>query len=190
MEALFVIAVIASVIFVIYMLSRGRYFAITSWSKYQDELNYDPNKFYEDVQRKIEEKNIEGITIKTVQHSQGIRGFSAKRLYLEVNRNNLRILLCSAPFGTTNFFSYWLLEKVTAGQIGLSRIPIIGRLFAKGVRKITFFTKDTESVFLAVVEEAFKETMNEIFESKGMRKLQPEDYRPDFNNRFDSRISG
>jgi hypothetical protein len=70
-------------------------------------LDFDTStqEFYDAIEKDLEERKLTGLEISRINYAEGGLLFSARREYLRMRRERLVFDVCSAPFGTTWFFS-------------------------------------------------------------------------------------
>lgn len=79
------------------------------WHSTVEGFHTDGKEFYHLVKAAVEERQIPDVKFSVVDHKEG--GFAtAKRQYLRVQRGALVFDICTAPFGTGQFFSWWLVS--------------------------------------------------------------------------------
>lgn len=87
------------------------------WSTLVEGLEASPQECYAAIEEAIERREIPGARTSRVTYNEG--GFlSADRIYLRVNRKQLGIDICAAPFGKGFFFSWWLGELPPSNVLG------------------------------------------------------------------------
>lgn len=70
-----------------------------------DNFESSTGDFYDAIQHELAERRLEGLEISRIEYAEGGL-LSAKREYLRMRRERLVFDVCSAPFGTTWFFSW------------------------------------------------------------------------------------
>lgn len=81
--------------------------ARSHWSQLMEGMQASPTDFYQAIADAIERRQVPGRSLSRVQWREG-GWFSAKRLYLRVERGDDLIDICGAPFGNAFFASSWL----------------------------------------------------------------------------------
>jgi hypothetical protein len=82
-----------------------------SWHRYFDDLALSSPDFYKAIEDALATRQIPGIRVRYVTFFE--RGLlSAKRLYLQIERDWMIYRICAAPFGTGYFFSSRLFLNV------------------------------------------------------------------------------
>jgi len=82
-----------------------------------DNFDTSTAEFYQAIEHDLGARELTGLEISRIEYAEG-GVLSAKREYLRLRRERLVFDVCSAPFGTTWFFSYRFAE-----------IPIVIRLW-------------------------------------------------------------
>ena len=81
------------------------------WQMVVENFNTSTLDFYKTVEGAVSKRQLPDVTFdRTDMKEGGI--LSAKREYLLVKRGKLTFAVCSAPYGTGQFFSWWLLEQL------------------------------------------------------------------------------
>jgi hypothetical protein len=83
---------------------------ISHWSTLVRDFEYSAEVFYDKVEQAIKKQDVPITEISRFEHSEG-GIFTAKREYLRVKRGKLIFDICAAKYGTSYFFSYWLVEN-------------------------------------------------------------------------------
>lgn len=166
------ILILLLIIFIVYALikvnSRSIKVVHSHWHQLFETRTFTPEEFYEALQSRIAEKEIEKLVITRVLHSEGGMVLSANRTYLRVKFREFMMDICAAPFAREEFFvSWWLGDAGFTFRDFLISIPVIGRLFTK--REKTFYELDTEIMFKETVAKTVKETIEQFSEIKGVR---------------------
>lgn len=138
------------------------------WHYMFDTHPFTPLEFYDSLKVAIGEKEINGASFVSINHSE--RGLlSANREYLRVKFREYMMDLCAAPFAKESFFvSWWLGDAGITFRDYLTTIPVIGRLFNR--REKTFYEQDTEIMFKETVARCVKDTIEQLTQSKGLRQ--------------------
>ena len=74
------------------------------WYVLLEDFQTSTPEFYESIESALEERQVEGLQKSRVEFPEGGPG-SPRRLYLRLRRERLIFDVCSAPFGTSWFFS-------------------------------------------------------------------------------------
>ncbi len=84
---------------------------ISNWSTLIEGFNTSALEFYKLVEEGVAKRQVPNVEFARKDIREG-GILSAKREYLLVKRGKLTFAVCSAPFGTGQFFSWWLLEQL------------------------------------------------------------------------------
>lgn len=74
-----------------------------------DHFQTSSDEFYKTIEAELEARNVPGLEVSRLDYREGGM-LSSKRDYLRMRRERLTFDLCSAPFGTSWFFSYRFCE--------------------------------------------------------------------------------
>ena len=80
------------------------------WSMLLPDFSYSPREFYALVDAKLEEWEIPGLVLGRIDLHES-SSLSAKREYLNLERERLAFYVCAAPFGTGFFVSSRLVDE-------------------------------------------------------------------------------
>lgn len=90
------------------MATHGR--AISHWHALLDDFQTSALEFYKSVEEELARREVPSSRTERVLHREG-GALTAQREYLRISRERLTFDLCAAPFGKSQFFSWWLAEK-------------------------------------------------------------------------------
>jgi len=96
--------------------------AKSHWQTVVENFNTSTLDFYKTVEEAVARRQLPDVTVERTDLKEG-GILSAKREYLLIKRGRHIFAVCSAPFGTGQFFSWWLLE----------RMPRFGMLVVLGI---------------------------------------------------------
>lgn len=147
---------------------------LSHWHHRFDTIPFSPQEFYDGLSSNLRSKEMDKLSFSRLTYSEG--GFlSPQRIYLRIQYKELIYDVCAAPFAKEFFVSWWLGEVDNPTYNLLTAIPFIGKLFEK--RAKTFYEMDTEVMFKEAVSLCVKETINQLSETKGSRKLTEADWK-------------
>ena len=92
------------------------------WFASADDFTFEPQEFYETVQKNLEAIKVPGLECSQVEYAEG-GGLSANRIYLRLIRERLAFDICAAPFGTRYFFTCRTLYS--PARLTLSHIIVV-----------------------------------------------------------------
>jgi hypothetical protein len=146
---------------------------LAHWHLLLDDFATSPKEFYAAVEQALSDRQVPSIKTVRIDTSEGGL-FSAKREYLRVIKDDLTFDICAAPYGTSFFFSSWLVTKPGC----LTALPYVGVLFNFLVKGVTYFVMDTRIMFQESVHRAVTGTIDSMRTAKGLRALTPEEAKP------------
>src|SRR5688572_16224054 len=79
------------------------------WYSPVDNFQYATADFYQRIESELAARKVPGLEISRVEFSEG-GPLSVKREYLRLKRERFVFDICAAPFGTSYFFSFRLVE--------------------------------------------------------------------------------
>jgi hypothetical protein len=147
---------------------------LSHWYHQIDGMQGSSKAFYMAVEQAVERRKIPDIRVSRVDHREG-GILSAKREYLRVRRKELIFDICSAPFGTGFFVSWWL------GRMPESlwaQIPVIGWFWRHFLKPMTYYRMDTALMFQESIRLAVLEILDGATEAKGLRCMSELERRP------------
>lgn len=156
---------------------------LSHWHHSFENLQESPQKFYNSLVEAISQRNIPGIDISRIDYREG-GVFSAKRLYLRVQRKEHIFDICAAPFGSGFFFSWWLGEKISLFWSLVILIPFFGIPMVTAFRPQTYFRHDTALMFQDSISSAVHEVIDGITKAKGLRSLSEPERKPIMSDFF------
>jgi len=102
------------------------------WYVPLDNFDYSSNDFYQSIEKELQSRKVPGLELSRVNLSEGGL-LSEKREYLRLKRERLVFDICAAPFGTSYFFSFRLVELPLGIKIMELVIFLVGCLLAFGL---------------------------------------------------------
>lgn len=97
------------------------------WSTLIENLQESPQRFYQSVEVALKARQIPSTENTRIEYREG-GVLSARREYLHVERGNLVVDICGAPFGTGFFVSWWLAEAELSLNPLLKVLAVVGML--------------------------------------------------------------
>lgn len=149
---------------------------VSSWSTLVEKFNTSTLDFYNAVETNIQKRQAPDIKFSRKNLSES-HIFSSSREYLLVRRKKLTFAVCSAPYGTGQFFSWWLLEEQPLLDRLLLPLPFVGRFWEAFFMRVTFYQADTIAMFRLTLQQAVREAIDEVAGAQG-RRLLPDELTP------------
>lgn len=141
-----------------------------NWSHLFVEMNQDPVSFYELVEEILVSREVPDIKTSRKHFKEG-NFLSHTRLYLEVSRGDLIFHICTAPWGTSCFFSIWTRKKANTLDDLLAKLPLIGNFFAQINQYDSYYKLDTDTMFRKSVHQSVIAAIDLLTETRGIRGL-------------------
>jgi hypothetical protein len=154
----------------------------SNWSLLLPNFKFSTEKFYELVQKEMENHEISELSFNEVCLKTG-NLFSHERIYLRVRWQDYHYDLCFAPFGDGCFVSWWLIFSTTEIEDILTNIPLIGILIKRAFYTQTYYKIDTASMFMTYAHHSVLAVIDEITKNTGIR-LSQEERKPILKNIF------
>ena len=149
----------------------------SNWNTLIDNFDFSSKEFYALLKKELLSNEIKGIETSFEMLSEG--GYaSKKRLYLRVTWKNFQYDMCAAPFGKGFFVSWWLLHSASAGQIIISKIPLVGIWLSKNLFRTTYYKIDTASMFQTYCHQSVLNVIDNITKEKGFKALSEDQRKP------------
>lgn len=111
------------------------------WQTVVENFNTSTLDFYKTVEEAVAKRQLPEVTFERTDMKEG-GVLSAKREYLLVKRGKYIFAVCSAPYGTGQFFSWWLLERlprfallIVLGVLAFVPLLLIGMMATMGFVK-------------------------------------------------------
>lgn len=114
--------------------------AKSHWQTVVENFNTSTLDFYKTVEEAVAKRQLPDVSFERTDMKEG-GILSAKREYLLVKRGKLIFAVCSAPYGTGQFFSWWLLERLPryALMIALGALAALPLLLVGMMATLGFF---------------------------------------------------
>jgi len=155
---------------------------ISHWHQPFEDTKLSSQDFYRTLFDAIKGCAFPNVVMEKKIHLEGTL-LSPGREYLRIRRDEYTFDVCAAPFGTNFFISYWLSEEQGCGVALVRAIPFIGKGWARLISQKTFYQQDTEIMFKESIRAVLMEVIAKLAdEGKGLRKLSPEDSKPQFDS--------
>lgn len=152
--------------------------AIGNWSHLFQDMQHDPNTFYDLVERLLKERQVPDFSSKKIIIGEGSI-LSHNRLYLEISRGDYIFHICAAPWGTGFFFSWWVRQKMSDIDQLLILIPFAGSRIVKMRQQQSYYKLDTDSMFRKSVHQCVLAAIDSLTTAKGARGLSELERVPD-----------
>jgi len=150
---------------------------IAHWYTLIENLQASPMQFYASIEEAIKQRQIPDVKTERVDWREG-GIFSARREYLRVRRKEFLFDICGAPFGNGFFVSSWLGEVPSGFLALLAEIPVVGPLFERVFKPLTYYKIDTALMFQSGIHAAVLEVIDGLTKAKGLRALSELERKP------------
>lgn len=157
--------------------SSSSTFIYAHWYTLIEGLQTSSIAFYSSVERAIRERQIPEIKLSHIDWKEGGL-FSAKRVYLRVQRRENIFDICGAPFGTAFFVSWWRGEPMGCLYWMADSFPLVGGFLKMLLRPPTYYRIDTGLMFQSAIHGAILEVIDGLTEAKGLRALSDLERKP------------
>jgi hypothetical protein len=95
--------------------------------------------------------------------------------------------ICAAPYGDGFFVSWWLGPRPRGCLSIILVVPIFFEIFDRFLRPVTYYYKDTGSMFLTAMHSAILEVIDQITQAQGVRGPTELDRKPIHRDFFHGR---
>jgi hypothetical protein len=136
-----------------------------------EDFQLSAQEFYKIVEKILDDRAFPDVDTEIKQLNMG-GFFSPQRDYLVIRGGDLEFYICAAPFGKNFFISYFLKTK----EMG-SVEAFFTRLFGSSTSK-SFYEIDSQAMFQAGAKSAIMKAIQQVTESRGVRKLQDHELIP------------
>lgn len=181
--------------------------ALGHWSTLVENFETSALDFYKAVEATLASRRIPKLKMRRINFGEG-GVVDAWREYLRIERGDLKVDVCAAPFGTSYFFSWWLSGRQRLGwlavvlvgavlllltwtsrafsfgskvQLSLLLLLVVGvgvPLVQKLLRRVTYYSVDTTLMFKTTVHRVVTETVSGLLSAKGLRALSEDEKKP------------
>jgi hypothetical protein len=93
-------------------MSNSNEAVLSHWYELFENFSTSTQDFYAAVEEAIRRRKVPDIAISRVLFNEG-GAWTAKREYLRIKRGRIVVDICSAPYGTSHFFSWWVAKLPT-----------------------------------------------------------------------------
>ena len=166
----FIAIAIASIIFLILVLSKKSVIVHHNWVTSLIGEKFSTEEFYKTLASYIQKLDMPDVKMNTITFPTR-NALSEKQLYLRILRKDDVYDVCAAPFGSGCFISFWFAEPRKRLKEIAAHIPKVASVMDEFEKK-TRYEIDTAAVFRRWVEDAIEETINEFNTDKGIRILK------------------
>ena len=142
---------------------------LSQWTKSFPFCSMSSNEFYTSVAEIVKSHKMPNCKIGRVDLKEGGL-MSSSREYLRIQRNDIVLDLCAAPFGTDFFISWWMYETESLIHQILGN-SYLGTLLRNVKKSKTFYQADEEAMFRGCVHECVIEAIDLMTKNKGIREL-------------------
>ncbi|MFY0602760.1 MAG: hypothetical protein JXQ93_02340 [Flavobacteriaceae bacterium] len=172
---------IVIILILIWVLKKQKKDYHSNWNTLLDNFSYSTEEFYELLKKELGSHGIK--TMEMTNKSLCEDGMClTKRRYLRVSWKDYQYYICAAPFGNGFFISWHLIYNDPGIKVFISKIPFIGRWLAGKLFHVTFYKRDTASMFMTYTQQSVLKVIDDITKNKGVRALSEDQKRPILND--------
>lgn len=150
---------------------------LSHWYNLLENFQFSSQEFYKQVEATLKSRNVPNLDVSRITYREG-GPLSAKREYLRLQRKDHLFDLCAAPFGTGFFVSWWLGDSTGFLVNIILLIPVVGNLFVRFFRPLTYYKIDTALMFQESVHSSVLEVIDQLAKAKGLRALSETERKP------------
>lgn len=154
----------------------------SNWNTLLDNFSHSTEDFYELLKQELSSRGIKNLRTINKSLNQDSIGF-VKRKYLRITWKDYDYYVCAAPFGKGFFISWHLVYKDSPFQMFINKIPFVGLWLTNRLFHITFYKRDTASMFMTYTHQSVLKVIENITKEQGMR-LTEQEKKPILNNIF------
>lgn len=157
----------------------------SNWNTYLEGLTgISSDEYYQQLQEKLESKNVEGISYTRVMLSK--RGMlSSRREYLRISFEDVAHDISFYPFALGTYASSWSYQTLTGGELLVASIPYIGLWLHKKFYPETYYIMDARKMMQLLIHETQLEIIDGYTTQKGLRKLSEQQRQLQTRSVFD-----
>jgi hypothetical protein len=178
-----ILVVILPLFILFFLLRRKKKTYHSHWNTLLAGFNYSSQEFFELVEAELYKHEVDDISTGYTNLATGGIG-SDRRMYLEVEWNNLHYYICAAPFGDSFFVSAWLQNTHSAFEVLIYKIPLIGGRIHRLLFPETIYKIDTASMFMTFAHSSLMKVITEVTKDTGVRALTEEEKKPILHDVF------
>lgn len=183
MDILLLLIFFAFIVFVISLVLRSPKILHAHWNTLIDDYRTPTQDFYQKLKEELSSHGIENLEIQEVSIATG-NVLSSKRLYLRVSWNAYTYDCCCAPFGNGTFFSWWLYSEKKDLELLVYKIPFVGNTLSSMFFPVTYYTRDTASMFMTYVQASVLKVVDGQTKAEGIRPLSELERKPMVHDLF------
>jgi len=176
-----IISTIIGTLILIWIFKRSVKDYHSHWNTLLDNFSYSTEEFYNLLKEELSSHGIKEMSMVHKSLNEDNMGFS-KRRYLRVSWKDYEYYICAAPFGKGFFVSWHLIYKDSPFQVFIAKIPFVGTWLADKLYHITFYKRDTASMFMTYAQQSVLKVIDDITKNKGIRSLSEDQRKPILNN--------
>jgi hypothetical protein len=150
---------------------------LSHWYTMIEGLSISPREFYGLLVEALKERSVPGLDT-SFAYARERGPLSARRLYLEVRRENHVFHVCGAPFANGFFVSWWMGELRGILFLLVSLMPLAETFFPWFLRPRTYYEIDTALMFQTLTHSALLEVVDGITTAKGIRGIAEAERKP------------
>ncbi|MCU1231707.1 MAG: hypothetical protein JWO97_4591 [Acidobacteria bacterium] len=152
---------------------------ISRWYQYIAGLVLSPAELYQLVEWAFDAQGIRDARRTRTTYAEGGLG-SPRREYLRLLRHDSSFEICGMPFGKGFAVSWWLMERQEGCLGGLiSAVPLLGYLYQRSVKPVTFYKIDSALMFQSVVHDlVLLPVLDNIVSAQGVPAIAEAARRP------------
>jgi hypothetical protein len=153
---------------------------ISHWSTLIENFQMSPQQFYAQVTAALKKRQMPNAKIDKISFRES-HLLSARREYLRVYcKKDFYFAICGAPFGTSFFVSWWLLQPPDGWLATLfSPFPALSLLARGLIKPWTYYRVDTVTMFQTATHQSVLEVIDSITSAtQGIRGLLESERKP------------
>lgn len=184
-EAIINAPIISSIVFIIILIwifKKSEKDFHSNWNTLLDNFSHSTEDFYELLKQELSNRGIKNLRIINKSLNQDSIGY-VKRKYLLITWKDYDYYVCAASFGKGFFVSWHLVYKDSPFQMFIAKTPFIGNWLVDKLFAMTFYQRDTASMFMTYTHQSVLKVIENITKEQGVR-LTEQEKKPILNNIF------
>ncbi|MFY0630011.1 MAG: hypothetical protein JXR05_06490 [Flavobacteriaceae bacterium] len=173
---------IIGILILIWVFKKRTKDSHSHWNTLLDNFSYSTEEFYELLKKELNSHGIKGMEMSNKNLCEDGMCLT-KRRYLRVSWKDYEYFICAAPFGNGFFVSWSLIYNDSPLKTFIAKIPFVGQWIADKLFHITFYKRDTASMFMTYAQQSVLKVIDDVTKEKGVR-LSEQDRKPILNDIF------
>ena len=157
-------------ILIIYLLKRYFRKELSRWGYLMDFIKVPTDEFYQKVESKLKETELQNVSFKVVNKRQGSI-FSTRRKYLRIRYKEYNSFVCCMPVGRGTHVTWWMRHHAKLPESIIGYIPILGQIINLILFPHTYYRYDSAEAYLTYFQGSVTEVVDNILKENDIKAL-------------------